>query len=550
VLTAGEFDPQPGKLGGARVGVLMRESPGPVTAGRPQQVTQIGLQMNKDPSSNVVGMQAMDDRTATWVQKERSISRETLDRLGVGSGTAFFPELQTNSPAVFFPYEDGGWKARAISEKGFVSRTGTEATFWGLRDVLNGPMDTVYIVEGEFDRCAMVEAGVKPNCILAAPGASGAQNANLQYVKVALGAGLSRVKKFILMTDSDRAGLELRTALAQVLGFGRCWFVEWPDNVKDANDFLRSDGPGALLEIAENGRTEWPTYGLYRLSELPEQPPLRRWHPGIEAWGDRIFLAPNTISVATGHPGHGKTQLWAQIWFNIVKNYDLMACIATFETRARPHYQRMLRQFYGENGLNFVATEQIKEADKWIDGHYRFLQHPEQRPTLEWLLNQSEAAVVRHGVKIIQIDPFNRLESQREQGERETDYIGRCLRGLYEFATDMQVHVQILAHPSKTDQWSRGKMPTLEDIHGSKHWDNMPDQGFVIWRPSLYDENGVRQTYAELHHLKARFDDLGYPSRFGLKFNTDLGRYETCQLENPREKKATKKGEEGEKSDD
>jgi hypothetical protein len=68
---------------------------------------------------------------------------------------------------------------------------------------------------------------------------------------------------------------------------------------------------------------------------------------------------------------------------------------------------------------------------------------------------------------------------------------------VYQFAQQMQVHVQILAHPSKTDAYTRGKMPTLEDIHGSKHWDNMPDQGFSIWRPALYNDDGNRETYAD-----------------------------------------------------
>jgi len=134
-----------------------------VQRGTPQQVTQIGLQMANDSSLQ----QAMDDRTATWVQKARAISRETLERLGVCSGTAYFPELRAQSAGVFFPYEKG-WKARAIPKKAFVSKTGTEVTFWGLREVLAGPLDKVYIVEGEFDRCAMVEAGIDPGRVLAA----------------------------------------------------------------------------------------------------------------------------------------------------------------------------------------------------------------------------------------------------------------------------------------------------------------------------------------------------------------------------------------------
>ena len=111
----------------------------------------------------------------------------------------------------------------------------------------------------------------------------------------------------------------------------------------------------------------------------------------------------------------------------------------------------------------------MKLADDWIDEHYRFVIHAEQRPTLEWILDLAEALVVRDNVKILQIDPFNRLEAQKEEKENDTDYIRRCLLALYAFACDMRVHVQVIAHPSKMEGFRRGQMPGLEDIASSKH---------------------------------------------------------------------------------
>jgi twinkle protein len=88
----------------------------------------------------------------------------------------------------------------------------------------------------------------------------------------------------------------------------------------------------------------------------------------------------------------------------------------------------------------------------------------------------------------------------------------------------MNCHVQVIAHPSKMDATRKGKAPELEDISGSKNWDNMVDQGFVVHRPKFF-EDGERQTEAEFLHRKARFEDLGYVCR--LKMNLDLatGRY-------------------------
>ena len=174
-----------------------------------------------------------------------------------------------------------------------------------------------------------------------------------------------------------------------------------------------------------------------------------------------------------------------------------------------------------------MDDQQRRAADDWIGEHYLFLQHPDQRPSLEWFLDTAEVAVVRHGARIVQIDPWNRLEAARGKDESETDYIGRCLRTLHGFANDLNCHVQIVAHPSKMGQERRTQPPHLEDISGSKNWDNMPDQGFAVHRPKVF-EAGSRQTGAELYCRKARFEDLGYVCR--LKMNLDLaaGRYRSA----------------------
>ena len=38
------------------------------------------------------------------------------------------------------------------------------------------------------------------------------------------------------------------------------------------------------------------------------------WKPGFPEWERKIMLAPRTLSVVIGHPGHGKIVPWTQIW--------------------------------------------------------------------------------------------------------------------------------------------------------------------------------------------------------------------------------------------
>jgi twinkle protein len=88
----------------------------------------------------------------------------------------------------------------------------------------------------------------------------------------------------------------------------------------------------------------------------------------------------------------------------------------------------------------------------------------------------------------------------------------------------MNCHVQILAHPAKMDSARRGQAPGLEDISGSKNWENMVDQGFVVHRPEVFDGTN-RKTEAHLYHRKARFEELGYPCKLALDFKLSEGRY-------------------------
>ena len=195
-----------------------------------------------------------------------------------------------------------------------------------------------------------------------------------------------------------------------------------------------------------------------------------------------------------------------------LRSYDLSIGVCSFRHARKPHLRRILRARCSTESWKRSRARRSCARRSWIEDRYCFFIHPEQRPTLEWYLDMAEVAVIRYGAKIIQIDPWNRLEEQRGRDESKTDYIGRCLRTIHAFAQDMNVHMQILAHPAKMDGARRGTPPSLEDISDSKNWDNMVDQGFVVHRPAVF-EDGVRKTEAELFQRKARFGSLAILAR-------------------------------------
>ncbi len=473
----------------------------------------------------------ISEEISLWLEQERKLSPETLASLPVASGTTYFPELKAKSNGVFFKYANG-WKARAVPEKAFVAAKGWKPSFWNLEQVLDALNQgsfgyDIYITEGEIDAASLVEAGISFCQVLSVPnGASGSQDQDrgLPYISEALQAGLNKAKKIIWCGDSDEVGLALRAQMAQQFGIAKFWYVDWPEGIKDANDLLKVSGPDALRNHIFTAKP-WPTTGLYKLSELPEPPKLTLWEPEIECLKGKVWLAPQTVSLVTGHPGHGKSTFFGQLWFELIRKYDLVGCFASFETRPKPHMRRQIRTLFNNGPEYQLSQDEINRADEFIDDHYLFVNHPEQRPTLSWFLDMAEIAVVRHGARLLQIDPWNRLEASRTREETETEYIGRCLRALAVFATDMNVHVQIICHPAKMESQRRGRAPELEDCSGSKNWDNMVDQGFVIHRPRLFDEVGNRVTKAMLFVRKSRFEDLGYPLAVNIDYSLQDRRY-------------------------
>lgn len=467
---------------------------------------------------------------------QRGISTKTLERAGVASGMEFIPALEKKAEVICFPYWRAGKcvnvKYRAIESKDHAQTKGGELRFWNIDNALRAKPKRVWIVEGEPDALALMEAGLPWEQILSVPNGAPAQASDnpedqdrYRFVDKALGEGLAGVSEFVLAGDMDAPGMALRQDLVRILGAARCLYVDWPKPCKDAGDVLQKFGAADLRMLAEDGAKEWPVSGLYRLGAIPEPPPIVVWKPFPE-FESKLGFAPRTISVVTGEPGHGKTTLMMQIWFQICRDYRIRAALASFETRAKPHHRRAIRQFMYAKHEHELTDEEKAHADKWTDDAFRWIIHPAAKPELGWLLDIAEVAVIRNRCKVVQIDPWNKLESSQPEKMREDKWIGLCLDQCADFANDLNVHVQIVAHPTKRDSRDRARHPLLSDISGTKHWDNRADLGLSVHRPNLI-KDGERQTEANLWVLKTRFEELGRPCKLALNYDLAEARYKS-----------------------
>jgi len=64
-------------------------------------------------------------------------------------------------------------------------------------------------------------------------------------------------------------------------------------------------------------------------------------------------------------------------------------------------------------------------------------------------LERAYDALMRHGIRVLVIDPWNEIEHAREKYESDTAYINRALRLLIKFGRRHGLATYVLAHPTK-----------------------------------------------------------------------------------------------------
>jgi len=470
---------------------------------------------------------------------KRGLSQKTLTDLRIESGQGQYGKDKLES-IVFGYYDTKGervnYKARAIEEKIFKQQTGGAQQLYNGENVINSNnLSTVYIVEGEFDLLCMIESGYPIDSVLSVPsGAPATETDNAEsakryeYVLETLEQGLDKAHCYVLLTDNDDAGRNLRSDLSSILGHAKCKFVEFPDDVKDINDFMLKVGKENLQWHINESLQDYPIEGVYSLDDIPEPSPPKVWNPQFDGWDEKVMLGAGMLSVFTGYPGHGKTTFAQQIWANIVKTYKIQVGLFSGETRVKPYVRRNLRTFYFGKQERDMSEEEKKEADTWITNNFHFLNHPNNAPDFNWVCDKIRDMKARFGIEAFVFDPWNKLEMPDLARNTETNWIGKCLDDLATIAKVLDVHIMILAHPSKPSEYKvSNNAPTAYSIAGSAHWYNKPDQIFSLWRPKFEDDDGNRLTEAKLVVWKTRYEELGYPRTMEVRMNMQNGCFES-----------------------
>lgn len=182
------------------------------------------------------------------------------------------------------------------------------------------------------------------------------------------------------------------------------------------------------------------------------------------------------------------------------------------------HYSKIHEKFSGNLFKKDKDNTDFQSIYEHIKDNFFYIMN-EKDLTVESIMKSAKSFVKQKGIKILVIDPFNKLDHQIGRNKNETQYISRFLDILLNFAKFNNVLVFLIAHPVKMQN---NEVPTLYSISGSANFYNKTDYGFTVHRER--DEKNLMTNSVQVHWQKLKFKHLGTQGVSQLDYNTDNGR--------------------------
>lgn len=340
-------------------------------------------------------------------------------------------------------------------------------------------------------------------------------------------------KGVVIATDSDEPGISTGEEIARRLGKDISFLVSYPLGLKDANDVLVRHGVDGVKGLVQ-GAKPYPISGLWdvghfesSVKDLYIKGLGKGLSTGYACIDDLYTISPGQLTVVTGVPSSGKSELVDQLMVNLATNHNWRFAVASFENPPALHIAKLASK--KERKPFFTGpTQRMNEAEfdrsmAWVRDHFYFIHDDHgDMPSVESIIEKIRMAVKRHGIRGAVIDPWNMIA--RPPGDiSETQHVSEVLSKLTAMAKAVDIHIWLVAHPAKMMKGQDGKrsVPSGYDISGSAHFYNKADMGITVHRPDPMMSND-----AEVHVWKCRFSWLGKQGIASLVYNPASWTYE------------------------
>lgn len=446
----------------------------------------------------------LSEKAIQWFGS-RGISKETLEKMQVSEGMEWMPQTQKEMNTIQFNYLVDGeiinTKFRD-GKKNFKLVQGAPKIFYNI-DALTNDSDYVVVVEGEIDALSFIEAGV--DNVISVPNGATRGNVNADYLDDYVDY-FDAKERVILALDNDEAGENLKQEFIRRLGAESCFLADFGEN-KDANEFLEANGTSALASVVDNAEL-CPLENVYTASDIKEElvdfienGAKKGYQIGIPEFDDVFSTYTSQFITVTGIPTHGKSDFIDRMCVGYQEKYGWKTAYASPENLPMHiHTDKIIRKIAGHRPK--PGSPAFEEAFDKVNNNFFFIGM--DRFFLDDILLKGAELVKRKGIKVLVLDPFNKIRMKGIAPERVNEYTLEYLQRIDEFAKKYDVLVIIAAHPTKMYKGPDGKqeMPTFYSVKGGGEWYDASYHGLVVHRDFEANTTKVKV-------LKVKFQNLG-----------------------------------------
>lgn len=476
----------------------------------------------------------LSDKVVKWFEG-RGISQKTLLTMRIGEKKEWLPQTQKEENCIMFPYFRNGELLNVKfrdGKKNFKLTTNAELMWYNYDAIIRcgESGEPLIICEGEIDVLSFVQAGF--DNVVSVP--NGAGGGKMEYFDSSFD-DLSKVKSFILATDNDLKGIELKNELVRRLGIERCSTTNFKQH-KDANEVLVEKDAETLKSVITNAKNIRLS-DVYTVADFQNEidayfengiPDGLRI--GINDLDEKIRWQTGRLAVVTGYPGSGKSEFIDFILSKLNVLHGWKYGYYSPESMPLPlHYSRIFEKFVGKQYKKNKITEIEKEVgDEYINNNV-FWVAPEMDFKTDEILSRFEYLIRAKGCKAFVIDPFNRIEQESSHSDNAILYTKKTLGKLISFSKRTDCLMILIAHPRKpaaNDGGGKMQIPSMSDISGSSDFWNMTDYGISVGRAKGDDDK--LKTFGSVKISKTKYNaTMGDTGTWNFHYNINNGRY--CQ---------------------
>ena len=467
-----------------------------------------------------------------WLS-DRGISEDTAKKLDLKTAKNYITSVGSETECLIFPYTNKGHvyasKIRSISDKGFACN-GSPQSFFNIDNI--DTSQPLVVVEGEMDTLAVIQAGY--DNVVSVPNGSVMKvvdgeidpqsDGKFRFIWNAKEV-IENTEKIIIATDNDSAGKAMSEEMARRIGRHKCFRLDFPDDCKDANEVLLKKGAMELLTLIDEAKA-FPVSGLYdadhfykSLDKLYEEGYGRGESTGYADVDELYTVVTGQMTVVTGHPSSGKSEFIDQIMVNLAKSKGWKFAVCSFENQPSIQIAKLISKYcqkpFFEGMSPRLDKNDLKIGKEFVQNHFSFVHQADgSLASLPSIIERLKTSVLRMGCRGVIIDPYNYIS---RPDVKETDWVSEMLTSLRTFAQSYDVHLWLIAHPTKMMRDSSGNIPVPKgnDISGSAHFFSKTDVGLTVHRPNPSGSN-----VAEIHCWKCRYSWVGKQGETTLNYNS------------------------------